>query len=65
MFINQIQCNLIYFSITEHYEELDQEDKRNVYDCINNKEGKQDKPNVYDCIKNKEGKQDNLMFMTV
>jgi hypothetical protein len=33
--------NLVYFSFTEHYEALDQQDKPTVYDCIKNKEGKQ------------------------
>ena len=36
-----IQCNLIYYSITENYEALGQQDKPNVYDFIKNKEGKQ------------------------
>ena len=35
----QIQCNRVYFSSTEHNEALAQQDKPNVYDCINNKEG--------------------------
>jgi len=35
------KCNLIYFSSTEHYEALGQQDKLNVYECIKNKKGKQ------------------------
>jgi hypothetical protein len=35
------KCNLIYFSSTEHYEALGQQDKPNVYECIKNKKGKQ------------------------
>jgi len=35
------KCNLIYFSSTEVYEALGQQDKLNVYECIKNEKGKQ------------------------
>ena len=35
------KCNFIYFSSTEHYEALGQQDKPNVDECIKNKKGKQ------------------------
>ena len=34
-------CVVIYFSSTEHYEALGQQDNPNVYECIKNKKGKQ------------------------